>query len=189
GRIEHLPVARDDHSARGSKAGRERKDDQEEITPGSLPTAYEEGGLREGKGSPDVEALSDRVRVKEPESSERDVNAVEVGKEPGKDGKLVTLEQVKKCHYGRKRDDQREDEPRSTWSQCGKRTESMERGVRSETSESRKSNRVDGEPTIGIPDKCENRLDGCDKIVPVDTIELIKKKEKLGVDNGAWKNQ
>ncbi|CAG8495050.1 10441_t:CDS:2, partial [Acaulospora morrowiae] len=148
----------------------------------------------------DIGVLSDRVRVKELESSERDINAVEAGKEPGKDDKLVTLEQVKECHYGRKRDDQREDEPRSTW--YGTTLASKEhddemwksqgdlvvteirferanaRGVMSETSGSRESNRVDGGPTIRILDKCENRLDSHDKIVPVNTIEPIKKKEE-----------
>ncbi|CAG8699289.1 6819_t:CDS:2, partial [Acaulospora morrowiae] len=167
----------------------------------------------------DIGALSDRVKAKEPESSERDVNAVEAGNEPGKDGKLVTLKQVKECHYGRKRDDQREDEPRSTVyetapaskehydemrksrgnlvvteiylerGQRSKRTESIERGMMSETSGSRESNRIDGGPTIGIPDKGENKLDSRDKIVSINTIEPIKKKKGLGVDNGVRKNQ
>ncbi|CAG8677119.1 12766_t:CDS:2, partial [Acaulospora morrowiae] len=119
----------------------------------------------------------------------------------------------------RKRDDQQEDEPQSIWyettlaskehddemrksrgdlvvteirlerGQRGKRTESMERGMMSETFGSSESNQVDGGPTIGIPDKGENRLNGHDKIIPVDTIEPIKKKEGLRVDNGVQKNQ
>ncbi|CAG8558377.1 12803_t:CDS:2 [Acaulospora morrowiae] len=44
-------------------------------------------------------------------------------------------------------------------------------------------NWIDGEPIIEILDKCENRLDGYNKIVPVNTIESIKKKEELGFDN------
>ncbi|CAG8596635.1 396_t:CDS:2, partial [Acaulospora morrowiae] len=157
GKMKHLLVTHDNHSARNSRARR--------ISLMSQSAAI----ITE-----DVGALSNRVRVKELESSKRDINAIEAGKEPGKNDKLVTLEQrdlvVTEIRFER--------------GQRSKRTESMERGVMSETSGSRKSNRVDGGPTIGIPDKCKNRLDSYNKIVPIDTIELIKKKEGLGVDNG-----
>ncbi|CAG8651716.1 2207_t:CDS:2 [Acaulospora morrowiae] len=143
--------------------------------------------------SENVEALSDKMRVKEPKSSERNVNAIEAVKEPGKDGKLVTLDQAKECYYEKKRNDHQEDELRSTWYETApaskKYNDKMRKSQRDLVVTEIHLERGECNKETELMERdCENGLDSRDKIVSINTIEPIKKKEGLKFDNRTWKN-